>query len=163
MWGCALDKVPVDRRATYKENHAANLEFTIRLKWIYLDSGRKPENPEKRTHSGTGGTCKVHTEKLQAQESNPQPFFWCEGNNAHHCTQVETKKMLKFQWNVAFTFTNWKKALCDLKNSFSLFRGENIEFKLLGLSPTRDGAHGGLTSLEHRSKKLVSLRDLEWF
>jgi len=41
-----------------------NLESPNNLTCMFLDSGRKPEYPE-RTHTYTGGTCKLHTERLQ--------------------------------------------------------------------------------------------------
>jgi len=40
------------------------LETPINLTYMFLDSGRKPEYPE-RTHAYTGRTCKLHTERLQ--------------------------------------------------------------------------------------------------
>ena len=42
-----------------------NLESPINLTCMFLDSGRKPEYPE-RTHAYTGRTCKLHTERPQA-------------------------------------------------------------------------------------------------
>jgi len=39
-----------------------NLESPINLTCVFLDGGRKPEYPE-RTHTSTGRTCKLHTEK----------------------------------------------------------------------------------------------------
>uniref|UniRef100_A0A3Q3DUB7 Histone-lysine N-methyltransferase SETDB2 n=1 Tax=Hippocampus comes TaxID=109280 RepID=A0A3Q3DUB7_HIPCM len=42
------------------EFDTCDLECSIRLPCMFLECGRKPENPEK-THAGTGKTCKLHT------------------------------------------------------------------------------------------------------
>ena len=67
--GYTLDRSPVHHRDTQphtltltpKDNF---LETPINLTCMFLDSGRKPEYPE-RTHAYTGRTCKLHTERPQ--------------------------------------------------------------------------------------------------
>lgn len=55
------DKQPFTHTLTPREN----LEKPINLTVMFLDCGRKLENPE-RTHACTGRTCKLHAERPRA-------------------------------------------------------------------------------------------------
>jgi len=65
-----MDRSPVHHRATQRQTHTHtltltardNLQTPINLTCMFLDSGRKPEYPE-RTHAYTGRTCKLPTYK----------------------------------------------------------------------------------------------------
>ena len=65
-----LDRSLVHHRATQRQTTTDtltpkdNLESPVNLTCMLLDSGRKPENPE-RTHAYTGRTCRLHTERPQ--------------------------------------------------------------------------------------------------
>ena len=72
--GYTLHRSPVHHRATQRQTRQTtthmltltpkdNLETPINLTCMFLDGG-KPEYPE-RTHTYTGKTCKLHTERPQ--------------------------------------------------------------------------------------------------
>ena len=75
--GYTLDRSPVHHRATEKQTDTQpctltltprdNLESPINRTCIILDGRRMPDYLEK-THTSTGRTCKLHTER-------PQPGF----------------------------------------------------------------------------------------
>lgn len=52
------------------------LESPVKISYVCLDCGRKPEHQEK-THTGTGRTWKLHTGPSRSWGSNPKPS-WCE-------------------------------------------------------------------------------------
>ena len=61
------DKQPCTLTLTTKDS----LETPINLTCMFLDGGRKPENPE-RTHAHTGRTCRLHTART-SWELNLEP------------------------------------------------------------------------------------------
>ncbi|MED6283443.1 hypothetical protein CHARACLAT_008791 [Characodon lateralis] len=62
--GYTLDRSPAHPRAT-QTGKTTNVERPIDLTVMFLDCGRKPENPE-RTHTYMGRTCSLHAERPHA-------------------------------------------------------------------------------------------------
>uniref|UniRef100_A0A3Q2CA21 Collagen type XIV alpha 1 chain n=1 Tax=Cyprinodon variegatus TaxID=28743 RepID=A0A3Q2CA21_CYPVA len=79
------DNQPFTHTLTLKDN----LEKPINLIVMFLDCGRKPEYLE-RTHTGSGGTCKLHAERPNA--GNRTATFLVQGSSATHCVPLSSPK-----------------------------------------------------------------------
>ena len=71
-----------------------NLESPINLTCMFLDGGRKPEDPE-RTHADTGRTCRLHTERT-SWDSN-QDRACCEGTVLTYTPLCSLSKQCAYQ------------------------------------------------------------------
>ena len=93
------------------------LETPVNLTCMFLDGGRKPENPE-RTHAYTGRTCKLHTERT-SWGLNLEPSC-CESTVL---TTVQPEEILMFFVMLEFPFE----------------RGSPLHFRALYISSTPGG------------------------
>lgn len=81
--GYSVDRSPVYCGTTYRDTTKSTL-LRITLLCLFLDRGKKPENPE-RTDADADTTCKLHQERSMTQKSNPEPSCWETRGNLRVC------------------------------------------------------------------------------